>query len=98
MSRHSYARQKLSEALHSLVGAGPIQMRLTYAANYLIHLRRPQPSEIPPEIEDKFHAVIDALTTTPLSDASGYTPRRLTEQKGEEIAREILSMYEKITG
>jgi hypothetical protein len=98
MSADDYAKQKLFEALHALVGAGPIQERLTFAAVALLQLRAPQPSHIPPKIAGMFHAVVDDLTATPLSDSRGYTPRPLADDKAQEIARHILSMHVDLTG
>jgi hypothetical protein len=93
-----YAHQQLYEAVLSLIGAGPIQQRLTFAAEALVQLRAPQPNVVPAKISAQFQAVVDALTKTPLRDGSGYAPRQVTPEEGEKLAGQILSMFVDVQG
>lgn len=92
---YSYAKEKLYEALHALVGSSPIEQRLTFAAGALILL---QPDQIPPQIAQDLRAALDVLTKTPLSDSHSYTPRPVTPEEGVELAHKILSMFVDLMG
>lgn len=92
-----YAKQKLYEALSSLIRPGPLQQRLTYAAIPLLILQTPS-NDTPESIRNELDAVVTALTTKPLSDAAGYHPRELSDDEATEIAERILSMFVKTMG
>jgi hypothetical protein len=94
---NSYAKQKLYEAVHCLVGSNTIQERLTFAAVSLVQLRAPV-GELPSEIREQFDVVLERLTIEPLSTATGYSPRRLTDEEGREIAQDIFGMFVKVMG
>ncbi len=96
-SKDGYARQKLYEALYTLVGSDTIDKRLTYAANYLVQLQS-QPNQIPAKIADEFDDVLKALTKTPLSHTQSYTLRNVTEDEGTKLAQKILDMYVRLNG
>jgi hypothetical protein len=99
MTTHNddYARQKLYEALCALVGDGPIDKRMTFAADTLAQLQL-QPNRIPPSIAEEIHAVHSALTKTPLSHYRGYTLRNITTEDGEKLAQRILGMFVTLMG
>jgi hypothetical protein len=59
-----YLKQKLSQAVHNLVGAGHIDKRLTHAGNYLVHL---QETDIPKEYRAEVAAIKEIMFATPLS-------------------------------
>jgi hypothetical protein len=73
-----------------LIATGPIEMRLTYAAEHLIHLT---PSQIPTSIADEFGAVYAELTRTRLDG-----PRSVSPEEGEKLAERIFSMFVKVMG
>jgi len=95
MSDSDYAKQKFFEAVHSLVGPGTIDVRLTHAATYLLML---QEKQVPESMREEFKELRDALTTTPLSTATGYQPRHISEDDGRKLAEKILSMYTELMG
>jgi hypothetical protein len=94
---NDYAKQKLFEAVYSLIGSSSIQERLTFAAVPLIILRS-QPETPPVEIRGEFDALMQTLTKVPLSTGTGYTPRPVTSEEGEKLARQILSMFVTVMG
>ena len=95
--RYGYAREKLWQAVDTLLGDGPIQARLTYAADYLL---RTMPDKHLPAGEQRteFEAIKNALTTEPLSTATGPSPRRVTSEEGAKLARRVLSLYTELRG
>ncbi len=93
---YDYAKQKLWEAVSSLVGASSIQERLTSAAIPLLALRPPQ--EVPPDIKERLESVLAKLTAEPLSNETRSTPRKLSDDEGRKIADEILSMFTRVMG
>jgi hypothetical protein len=93
--KHDYAKEKLWQALDSLVGAGDIQLRLTYAAEYLMRL---QPRDLPSDKRAEFEELIATFTKTPLSDNAGVTARLVSSEDGTKLARQILSLYIDIRG
>jgi hypothetical protein len=87
-----YAREKYWDAVDVLVGASPIQRRLTFAAELLLRLRPDE--DIPdPELKVRHDAVLKKLTATPLSDERDYQPRKLSDDEAADLSREILSIY-----
>jgi hypothetical protein len=98
---YDYGKKKLYEAVHSLVGNGSIQERLTFAALPLVVLRTPLTElsvALPAELHEKFNATVDKLTENPLSGEAGYTPRHVTPEEGELLAQEIFSMFVRVMG
>lgn len=90
-----YAKEKLYVAVSALVGPGTMGERLTYAAEPLLRLL---PQDIPDEIKQEFFLLKDELTKSPLSSASGFTPRAVTDDEGKMIAQRILSMFITMSG
>jgi hypothetical protein len=92
---NDYAKQKYYEALHSLIGSGPLELRLTYAAIPLVIL---QARDLPEDTQDDHEALRSALTQEPLSTETGYTPRSVSPEKARELANEVLSIYTRLMG
>src|SRR5690348_6278104 len=95
MSESDYAKQKFYEAVHSLVGPGNIDTRLTYAATHLLMV---QDKQMPGSMQDEFKELRDALTTTALSTSTGYQPCHISEDDARKLAEKILSMYTELMG
>jgi hypothetical protein len=94
--RYDYPREKLWQAIETLVGDGSVQDRLTSAADFLLRLMPDK--HLPSEHRDEFEQIKAALTTTPLSSATGPTPRPITGEEGTKLARRILSLYTDLIG
>ncbi|WP_257167539.1 hypothetical protein [Bradyrhizobium sp. SRS-191] len=92
-----YAKQKLYEAIRSLTGVGTIQERLTFAALPLVILENPN-DEVPAELRAELADVVRALTAKPLSDASGYTPREISDEDAGRLSDRIVSLLVRIMG
>ena len=94
--RYSYAEQKLGEALHSLVGEGPLRRRLTFATMPLIILcgagRRDHP------IVMRLAPIVEELTKQPLRIKDHIIPRdHLSAKRAKQIASELLSLFVEAT-
>jgi hypothetical protein len=94
--RYGYAREKLWQAIETLVGHGAVQDRLTSAAEFLLRLQPDK--QLPREHRDEFEQIKAALTTIPLSSASGPTPRPITDEEGTKLAHRVLSLYTDLIG
>jgi hypothetical protein len=95
--RLDYALEKYSEAIRVLVGAEPIQNRLTFAAHYLMSLTdRNFPNR--PDVARRHQDLIKKLTDTPLSDRSKFLRRPITDDEASELSREVLSIYVEVSG
>ena len=94
---HSFgrAKQKFFEALYALDRAATIDIGLTYAANYLCQL---QPEDLPAGMCDEYESLRKALTTIPLSSATSYVIRPVSEEKARELKQTIDEMYAKLGG
>ena len=94
---HSFGRskQKFFEALYALSGASTTDIGLTYAANYLVQL---QPEDLPAEMRDEHEKLRKALKTIPLSSATSYVIRPVSEEKARELKQTIDEMYAKLGG
>lgn len=92
-----YAKQKLYEAVLSLVGMGSIQERLTYAGMPLVVLQAPA-GEVPAALREELAEIVAVLTAKPLSDHAGYTPRDLSDEDAKAIADRILSLFVQVMG
>jgi hypothetical protein len=92
----SYAKQKLCDALYSLVGSGELDARMTGAGNALAML---EPKNFP-DLEDRqaFESIRKRLFKTPLSSKRSYTPRQMSEDDLEKLARDILGIYTNLMG
>ena len=90
-----YARQKFCEAVNALIGASPIDWRLTYAAGYLMFV---QPRDLPAGMRDDFEKLLRKLTRIPLSSATACMPRPISEDDGRKLAQAILSMFIQLLG
>lgn len=97
---YDYAREKLWQAIHSLVGEGSIQERLAGAAMVLTRLHRPD-EDLPEHLREDFKAVMHALTKEPAVGNEGTitaTTRKLTAEEGRDLAGKILSIYINLRG
>src|SRR5262249_888357 len=94
---HSFGRtkQKFFKALYALDGAPTIDIGLTHAANYLVQL---QPQDLSVDMRDDFEKLRKALTTIPLSSATSYVIRPVSEEKARELKQTIDEMYAKLGG
>jgi hypothetical protein len=94
-----YVREKLWQAIDTLVGGGSIRERLEDAATYLIRLK---PGEIPAHERDNFVEVMEALTAhpaeTPGEGSIRASVRKLTDEEVSALGRKILSIYISLHG
>jgi hypothetical protein len=90
-----YLKEKLYEALRSLVGASDLDKRLTPAANALVSL---QDQQIPEEYKERFKSIRARLNTTPHSSERGYVNRQISEEDGRKLACDILDLYTAVMG
>ena len=97
---HTYAKQKLYEAVDALISSGSTQERLTFAAVPLVILSGPR-GEVPAEIQGRLESLLKTLTKNnaePLSNAQGYTPRNVTDAEARKLAEQILSLFIEVMG
>ena len=94
---HSFgqAKQKFFEALYALDRAATIDIGLAYAANYLCQF---QPEDLPAGMRDEYEKLRKALTTIPLSSATSYVIRAVSEDKARELKQTIVEMNAKLGG
>ena len=88
-----YARERYWQAIDILVGAASAQMRLSFAAEYLMSL---SDKHFPnTELARRHNEVMKKLnlSATPLSDHDGFLPRQLSDDEANVLSREILSIY-----
>jgi hypothetical protein len=94
-----YAREKYWQAIDILVSADPAQMRLTFAAEYLMKL---SDKHFPdnPDLARRHNEVMKKLnlSATPLTDHDGFLPRELSDNEANVLSREILSIYTDLLG
>src|SRR5262249_5789652 len=90
-----YARQKFCEAVNALIGASPIDWRLTYAAGYLMFV---QPRDLPAGMRHDFENLLRKLTRIPLSSKTGLLLRPISEDDTVKLAKAILSMLVQLLG
>jgi hypothetical protein len=90
-----YLKEKLYQAILSLVGAGELDSRLTFAASALVVL---QDRDVPPEYREKLAAIRSRLFTTPLSSDKSYMPRQISEEDARALAHEILGLFTAVMG
>jgi len=92
-----YAIEKYWQAVDVLVGSGPLQERLTFAAEYLMRLTdRNFPDRV--DLAERHDAIMKKLTATQLGNTSQYLPRNLTDDEAEKLSREILSVFTELNG
>ncbi len=94
-----YVREKLWQAVDTLVGSGSIRQRLEDAAIYLIRLK---PAEIPARERDRFVEVMDTLTGHPAEQPGEgsirASVRKLPDEEASALSRKILSIYVSLRG
>lgn len=97
-----HIRQKLWEAINSLVRDGSIQDRLYYASNSLVQLAPDELDQLPGEMRARFDEVRHTLTKHPAEregeGAIRASVRKLTPDEGTQIAQEIVSIYVGLRG
>ena len=94
-----YARERYWQAIDILVGAASAQMRLSFAAEYLMSLSDKHfPNN--PDLARRHNEVMKKLNlnATPLSDHDGFLPRQLSDNEANVLSREILSIYADLRG
>ncbi len=97
MSDNSYAKQRLNQALESLVEEGPLRRRLTYATVHLLILRSVYQSR--DTIRNRIESLVEELTKEPLRTTYGYgPPTHISPKRAKAIAQEILSLYTEVQG
>jgi hypothetical protein len=90
-----YLKQKLFEALHSLVSAGELDSRLTFAGSALVVL---QDRDVPEECRERFASIRSRLFATPLSSEKSYMPHQMSEDDAKALSRDILGLYTEVMG
>jgi hypothetical protein len=90
-----YLKEKLYQALLSLVGSGELDARLTYAASALVVL---QDRDVPPEYREKLPRIRFRLFTTPLSSEKSFMPRQISEEGAKAVAHDILGLFTAVMG
>lgn len=99
---HDHARQKLWEAIRSLLGAELIENRLADAALFLVHIAPDEIGRLPVELRHRLRAVVHELTKHPAEredeGSIHASASRLSDEEGVRIAREILSLYVELHG
>jgi hypothetical protein len=91
----SYPKQKLFEALHSLVGCGELDARLASAGNVLSVLK---PGDFPQEYQKAFSDIKGRLFQIPPSSEGGYARRPISEDDLSRLAEDILSLFTVLIG
>lgn len=91
----SYLKQKLHQALLSLVGAGDLDKRLTYAATALVTL---QDRDVPREYRERFASIRSRLFATPLSSETAYVPRQMSEEDAKKLAEDVFGLFTAVMG
>ena len=81
-----YYRQKLAEAVHALVDAGDLNLRLTHAAGCLIQL---DDEDVPVGGFAQFEQMRDSLIEKPLVSNGEMVPRDLGEAEAKATAHGI---------
>ena len=94
-AQYAHAREKLFAAVYALVGNSDIQLRLTIAAQSLAVLK--VDGDLPPELGERFIAVRKELATI-AKDATGDDIATGTNERGGQLAREILCLYVDLRG
>jgi hypothetical protein len=90
-----YLKEKLHQALLSLVSAGELDSRLTFAASALVAL---QDRDVPEEYRERFATIRSRLFRTPLSSEKSYMPRQISEEDATVLSREILGLFTEVMG
>ncbi len=88
-------KQKLFEALHSLVGSGELDARLTFAGNALSVLN---PEDFPQEYQKAFSDIKNRVFQPSVSSECDYTRRQMSEGDLSRLAEDILSLYTELMG
>jgi len=92
-----HVRQKLWEAMNSLVSDGSIQDRLAYAAGSLVQLSPKELDLLPDDLRKRFDTVTDSLTKHPAErtgeGSTQASARKIGSEEGTRLAREIVSIY-----
>ena len=81
--------------MYALGGACTTDIGLTYAANYLVQL---QPEDLPAEMRCEYEKLRKALKTIPVSSATSYVIRPVSEEKARGLKQTIDEMYTKLGG
>ena len=91
--RYHYPIEKLYGAMDSLVGSEDIRIRMRNAAINLVILK---PDDFPPECQDEWVSILQALTWLPPEEEGQGTIEATTKTMDEEeavnLARRIVSL------
>ncbi len=92
--RYGYAAEKFWQAVDALAsGTAPIQRRIADAALFLIRLKD---EDVPPELLERHHSLVERLTCTPAAGDEGTivaTARALSDEDASRLASEIVSVF-----
>jgi hypothetical protein len=91
----SYAKQKVYEAVHALVGDGNLDKRLTLAGDPIVRLRA---EDVPESLRIELEAIKTQLYRSPLSSDRSYVASQISEEGGEILSRRILTLFVKLSG
>ena len=94
MYRYVFARQKLWQAVHCLVGDGAIRDRLAFAKNYMAQLQPDK--DLPEELQAPFRKLMADLQKRTMD--YGYRPQRILTRapKSGKMAETIFELYTKL--
>lgn len=91
--RYHHPIEKLYDAMYSLVESEDIRIRMRNAAINLVFL---QPDDFPPECQDEWASILQALTWRP-SEEEGQgtietTTKAMSEEEAVNLANRIVSL------
>lgn len=95
MDQHRYARQKLLQAVESLVGDSKMRNRLGCA---LTHLALLAPEDFPEELRLRFKKIMKQLNDSRVEFAYKHCEVNAQAPRSGRIAREILDIYVTLRG
>jgi len=97
--RVDYAREKLYQAVESLISGGTIKHRVAATGQFLIRLKS---EDFPQDLREKYDNIMKQLTEFPPefnADSSfSASTRRMTDPDAEKLAKDIFNLYVAIRG
>lgn len=90
-----YLKQKLYEAVYTLVSSDDLDKRLTFAGTSIIAV---QDRDVPGEFQERFSSIRERMFATPLSSERSYVPRQMSEEHAKTLARDIVDLYTAVMG
>jgi hypothetical protein len=92
----SYQWQKLYSAIESLIGNGPLQERLAYAAQALLRLSTPLAPEFRTHLKEEFQSIWRELTRIPAEGNEGSiraTTSAMSNEEAKKISNRIFRLF-----